>query len=335
MIFKRRIFLIETLEKSRPMLTIKEQIEHLKSKGVKFELINEDDSESYLSYNNNYFKIRAYRKNFPKRQAGERADTYIDLDFAMLKDLSAIDVKLKSVLLLMALDIEHFEKVKLLRFVSESEDDGYNIVSEYLLSLKAAEEDSENNYSPYSALMTEINRNKENEYLGGIIKKYNGNYPIWAFVEIIPFGSFISFVKFCGEYLGNKKLIDDFYLLRDVKRLRNAAAHNSCIIYNLLPNTAKHKSNYNVLRFFRKPEFCLSKAVMDGRMSNAAIRDIATLIYAHTAIVTSSETKKKQAALLKETVSRCYKHIDYYVSNDVIKTSFDFLKKIVDKAYEV
>ena len=65
----------------KPMLTPSELIEHLESKGVKFELINKEDAQKYLEENNNYFKLVSYRKNFPKYENGENCGKYINLDF--------------------------------------------------------------------------------------------------------------------------------------------------------------------------------------------------------------------------------------------------------------
>ena len=56
----------------KPMLTPSELIEHLETKGVKFELINRENAKKYLEENNNYFKLVSYRKNFPKYQNGEK-----------------------------------------------------------------------------------------------------------------------------------------------------------------------------------------------------------------------------------------------------------------------
>ena len=190
--------MVETPEKLKPQLTPKEQIEHLKKKGIKFNYISESDALDYLSQTNNYFKLRSYRKSFEKRIGGKIDGTYIDLDFAMLKDLAIIDMRLRYILLLMSLDIEHFEKVKLLKYISESTDDGYSIVNCYLAELKKTDDDASNDKKPYASLMNEIHRNKDSEYCGGIITKYDGNYPVWAFVEIIPFGSFINFLRFCA-----------------------------------------------------------------------------------------------------------------------------------------
>lgn len=68
---------------SKPLLDTDGQICHLISKGVKFEIITVEDARTYLANNNNYFKIRAYRKNFPKHPDGTLKGKYINLDFAM------------------------------------------------------------------------------------------------------------------------------------------------------------------------------------------------------------------------------------------------------------
>ena len=325
----------ETLKITKPQLNPKEQIEHLKKKGVKFNYISEEEALKYLSENNNYFKLRAYRKSFPKYTEGKNEGKYIDLDFAMLKDMAIIDMRLRYTLLLMSLDIEHFEKVQLLKYISESSDDGYNIVDCYLTDLKKTDDDASNDYKPYAALINEINRNKDSEYCGGIISKYNGHYPVWAFVEVISFGSFINFFYFCADYFKEKKFMDDHFLLKDVKRLRNVAAHNSCMIFDLNPRTTYHSTNYDVNKFLSEPKLSIPKKIRKRRMSNAATHDIITLIYAHVRVVQSDGVLSARGDELKAVIDRCYKHIDYYVNNNVISSSFDFWKKVIDKAYEV
>ena len=49
-----------------PFLTPREQIEHSISKGITFDNITEVEAEQYLVENNNYFKLRVFRKNFLK-----------------------------------------------------------------------------------------------------------------------------------------------------------------------------------------------------------------------------------------------------------------------------
>ena len=70
-------------------------------------------------------------------------------------------------------------------------------------------------------------------------------------------------------------------------------------------------------------------------MSNSAINDIVTLIYTHTRIVSSSGNLKAQGDKLKEVIDRCYKNFDYYERNELITSTFNFLKKVVDNAYKI
>lgn len=53
--------------KRKPKLTVEEQIEHLKSKGVTFELCDEGEASRILSEQDHYFRLAAYRVLFPKR----------------------------------------------------------------------------------------------------------------------------------------------------------------------------------------------------------------------------------------------------------------------------
>ena len=55
-------------------LTIDEQIEDLKKKGVTFEIMSEEEAKKFLRYNNYYFKLKSYGKittstTPPKRRA--------------------------------------------------------------------------------------------------------------------------------------------------------------------------------------------------------------------------------------------------------------------------
>lgn len=245
-----------------PKLTAAQQIEHLKGKGVKFERVSESDALEYLRTNNNYFKLRAYRKGFAKRNDG----TYIDLDFGYLKDLSIIDMLLRYCLLRMCLDIEHFEKVWLLRCFDESCEDGYGIVEDFIQAEKGTAE-------------TAFSHALRSTYCKDIHQKYGEEMPIWAFVEILSFGSFVKFYRFCADRFQNKEMQAEWYRLMTIKSIRNAAAHSNCIINDLSPNTSKHSADTAVMQLLSK--IGISKGIRKRKMSCEKLKQIATLFYVY------------------------------------------------------
>ena len=308
----------------KPKLNTEEQINHLKTKGVKFELISIEEAAAYLRDNNNYFKLRAYRKNFPKHPAGENEGKYINLDFAELKDLSIIDMRMRYVFIQMALDIEHFAKVKLIRAVVESNDDGYQIVEDYKEKLK--NDDLTNNTFRYQALQADLERNRNNPYCGGIIEKYDNCYPVWAFVEIIPLGTLINFYGYCAEKLKLKDMKDEFYLLKTIKELRNAAAHSNCIIHDMGNKDSKYNANYSMLRSLKG----ISKSTRDSQLGNERMRQMITLLYTHTVLVASEGVHIHASNNLHDLIERMFRHVDYYADNENILKAFEFFKKCVD-----
>ena len=312
-------------DKMRPMLTTEEQIKHLQSKGVTFDRISVEEAERYLDENNNYFKLRAYRKNFPKHSEGELAGQYINLDFAMLKDLSVIDKRLRYIVIQLALDVEHFAKVKLLKFIEQHDTDGYTVVSEYKRFL--LEKDVNDKKTYHANLLAEIERNRNNPYCGGIIEKYDPEYPVWAFVEIIPLGTFLHFYSYCAkEYYKSKDLEDDYYLLQTVKQIRNAAAHSNCILNDLSAYDGSLRANNGIHTKLN----AISKRIRRRQLGNIRMLQIVTLLYFHNRLVTSSGIKEHTKEQLIEFSQRLLRNKDYYEGNQTICASFDFLKKTID-----
>lgn len=310
-------------KETKPMLDANELIKHLEEKGVKFELTSKQEAQKYLKDNNNYFKLVSYRKNFPKYEKGQNIGKYIELDFKMLEDLSIIDMRLRKTMLSIVLDLEHYAKIKLLSKVERTTKDGYSLVEEYIQYLKDKNEKD--------FLESELNKNIKSTYWGGIVEKYQGEYPIWAFVEIIPFGRLIKFYMFVAEKFKDKDMIDEAYLLKNVRELRNACAHNNCILNNLAAGTSKYKTNYGILREISKIK--ISNTTVSKRMSNSRIQQIITLLYLNRKITTSEGILKYQAEILQNLKCRIEHHIHYYSKNTLIQSNFIFLNKIIDNWY--
>lgn len=205
----------------KPILTIEQQIEHLKQKGVAFELCSEEEAADYLRDKCNFFKLASYRKLFSKYEGGPRDGRYVDLDFGQLRLLAALDQELRHALLGMTLDIEHFQKVTLLREMEDRGEDGYAIVADYMASLTTANREYR---------LRELKMSGRSPYSSNLYAKYSGDMPAWAFLELTSFGTLIDFVRFCARRWDDRRLEASHYDLKRVKSVRNCAAHGSCLI---------------------------------------------------------------------------------------------------------
>ena len=197
----------------KPILTIEQQIEHLKQKGVAFELCSEEEAADYLRDKCNFFKLASYRKLFSKYEGGPRDGRYVDLDFGQLRLLAALDQELRHALLGMTLDIEHFQKVTLLREMEDRGEDGYAIVADYMASLTTANREYR---------LRELKMSGRSPYSSSLYAKYSGDMPAWAFLELTSFGTLIDFVRFCarrwGPQLRRARLVPDQLLRREGRR---------------------------------------------------------------------------------------------------------------------
>src|SRR5574344_417703 len=231
------------------MMKISDMVPYLKEKNIKFVECSDQDAEHYLKENNNYYNITSYKNNFSKYQCGELTGEYIDLDFAYLKDLSIIDYRTRLVLYKMIIDIEHYLKIRILNTIEEIvEEDGYNIVNLYM-------EKDFNDVKYPKRIHESIRKKVTNEYYQKIFSKYDlnkdtkiENIPIWEFLEIITFGELINFFDFFTKFynLDENKYI---FILREVNKLRNAMAHNSCVLSELDKKDNPYRADTLVINY--------------------------------------------------------------------------------------
>lgn len=309
----------------RPMLSIEGQIDHLKKKGVRFTITDESTAKEYLTEYNNYFKLRAYRKNYDKHPDGKHKGEYIKLEFAYLKDLAIIDMRLRYQIIRIALDIEHHAKLELLRKIGEHKENGYQIVQDYIDSLSKEQRE---------IYKGEIYRSKKSIYCGDVAEKYDGEYPVWAFIEIIPFGRLVDFYGFCARRFSDKQMRNNFFRLLTCKEIRNAAAHSNCVLNNLRSKTASHDTNADVTAELMRIEG-MNTNFRKNRMSSARIQQVVTLLYTHKTMVKSQGLKQSAAEELNTVAERMTRHRDYYQTNQIVQGSFDFLKQVIDKWFPV
>ena len=315
---------------TRPWLTPEEQVNHLKSKGVRFDLMSESDAVAYLSKNNNYFRLRSYRTGFSKVDDGPRKGQYTRLDFKMLVDLSIVDMLLRYEMLPMTLDIEHFAKVHLLERIEAAEEDGYEIVADFLASYDRINREG----AVSNATKDEIRKGLSSPYVAGIIGKYPSfDFPVWAFLELITFGTFIYFYKFCAERFDDKVMRDRFYILQNVKSLRNACAHNNCILNEMAGGKSMFRPQNSVSRAVGQIA-SIGQSQRKSKLSNDRLQQVATTLYVHS-LVASEGVHKNRSISLHKFVERMNRHVDYYDGNYQVSSGFDFITKLVDSWFPI
>lgn len=309
---------IAKIEPSRkPKLNFEEQIAYLRDvKGVKFELITEEKAVEFLKNNTYLFKIKAYGKNFPKHTDGK----YQNLDFAHLIELSTLDMYLREHIIKMTLNIEHYLKVQILRDAAENEAvDGYEIVKEFI-KMKPT-------------LIDTLSEKSENSYCKDLIGKRNGNYSLWDIVEILSFGDFIALYEFYyAKYkCSSKCMINN---LKPVQWLRNAAAHNNCIINNLSSNNQTVTQNRCISLYIIKNCPSIKPKTREKKLKVKPVHDFIVTLYVFNMVVTSEKVKYHTMKDLKKFFDdRMKKNSTYFKNNPILLTNYEFAKIIVDHFY--
>lgn len=320
----------------RPMMYIDEMIPYLKTKNIKFEIVSEEEARKYLRDNNNYYNVTAYKHNFERYfMDGEFVDKFIDLDFAYLKDLSIIDMRTRLVLFKMIIDIEHYLKIRILNLIENiDQEDGYRIVNKYL--------DNDFNDEKFpKKVHNSIFKKVGSEYYQKIFSKYDmdkdrklENIPIWEFLEIITFGELTNFYEFFSKEYELKSETRNVFILREIVKLRNAVAHNSCVLSELDKKDNKYSPDYKIINYLNS---CgIRKETRDNKLSNSRIKQITYTLYMFNEIVTSDGVKEN----IKEDINnlfygRIIVHKEYYNNNELLKSIYLYFDKIIRKNYSV
>lgn len=306
---------------SKRKLSIDEQINHMKNKkGIQFNIVNEQEARAFLTNNTYYFKIKSYAKNYEKYTEGENAGKYINLEFAYLKELSTLDMYFRGIILKMSLNIEHYLKTQLLRDCSRNKrENGYDIVNEL--------------FSKDSRIKDNIDRKRSgNSACSDLVKKYNDNFAIWNIVEVLSFGDFTRLYQLYYKKYKTKGSMERY--LWSVSFLRNAAAHNNCLLNSLrIPYSKKITPNKKVMNFISKIDG-ISREARKNKMKNPVIHDFVVTLFVFNNIVTSNGIKKNTMQELKDLVdNRFVKNKDFFKKNQLIISYYDFIKKIIDYFY--
>ncbi len=325
----------EKISELKPMMRIDELVPYLKSKNIKFEKISEKDAEEYLRNNNNYYNLTSYKNNFLKypSPAGEYEGLYQDLDFAYLKDMAIIDYRVRLLFFKIIIDIEHYLKIRILNIIENiEEENGYKVVNMYL------EKDFNNERFP-KKVHNSIFKKVGSEYYNKIFSKYDmdknqqlENIPVWEFLEIITFGELVNFYEFFSKEYNLENELKNIFILREVVKLRNAVAHNSCVLSELDKKDNLHRADTLIINYLRECE--VGKETRNNKLSNSRIRQMTYALYMFNEIVTSMGIKKNVTEDINELFfGRIIYHKEYYNNNGLLKSVYTYFYKIIKKYY--
>jgi abortive infection bacteriophage resistance protein len=225
----------------KPMLTVDQQIAHLEDKGVTFKLLTEEDARKYLSEKNNFLRVASYRECFDKQMQGEDAGKYLNLDFAYLADLASIDREVRETFLRLTLDIEHFAKVRLISIISNmNNEDGYGIVTEFLASLPTRYKNS-----LASDLRARSSAQSGDLYSGSLIAKHQETMPVWVLPEVMSFGMFLSFYRFCALRWNDQQVVVTLYACWTIVQSEDASRRAAGALQRLRARLFEHRRYYS------------------------------------------------------------------------------------------
>lgn len=144
----------------------------------------------------------------------------------------------------------------------------------------------------------------------------------------MSFGDFIRFYNFYYDKHGKDNPLKD--IMFPVKCLRNAAAHNNCVLNSL--KRADHKdfsANKKVNSYVAKIK-SITASSRRNCMAVPALHDFAALLMVYIEIVGSRAALEHTVRDLNEFLERFHRHADYYTSNTDITKTYNFFQKLID-----
>lgn len=148
-------------------------------------------------------------------------------------------------------------------------------------------------------------------------------------MEVLSFGRFIDLYQLYYQKYPSKEHFSSY--LWSLKFLRNAAAHNNCLLNSL-------KAPYNItLHKNRDIQFQVSKIKSiseksrDTWMQNPVIHDFVILVYVYLNVVKSEGIKQNGIRQLKWLFEeKMPRHKEYFDKNLSIKECYHFTHKVVN-----
>lgn len=300
-------------------------------KGICFEAMCEEEAVKYLKQRNNYMRTAAYRKNYEKHRTGKQKGKYIQLDFKDLVVLSAIDKELRVKLLEMCIDVEHAIQVHLLQELEHNdEEDGYQIVADFLQE------------NPH--IQENILRARNGVYTKKLFKKYfqieqvgmshgyplwrisSIDCPVWVLLELLTFGDLLKFFDYYRQRFPQKTQIPR-NLLNMVKSLRNACAHNNCLLVSLAPDRKTRPPR--ILSQYASQVLDISTGERAKKLSNRPLLEMTCLSYVYHQLVSDEAKQRMQEEWERIADDWLRPMLPMFEKNSLVYTSLGYILKLI------
>lgn len=295
-------------------LTVPEIISYCKETlGITFNLKSEEEAAVFLAKHNYFFRLKQYADFGEKTKSGK----FINVDFGQMVELSTVDMFLRKLILKMTLDFEHYLKVKIINDSQENPgDDGYSVVENFLET-----------HNRVRHLIENLN-NSSNFYNRQVFDKYKEKTSVWSIVEMLGFSDFIDFYAHYYQYFHQKCEYTPHF--DSVRRLRNAAAHNTCMISNLKPQSW-FKSDIEINFELLGANLEVGNGVISSCLKVPVLNDFAVMLSNYVKLISSPKIKEKTLEEMQDFFNgRMILHKDYFENVNEIKNAYHFAKDVLD-----
>lgn len=295
-------------------LTVPEIISYCKETlGITFNLKSEEEAAVFLAKHNYFFRLKQYADFGEKTKSGK----FTNVDFGQMVELSTVDMFLRKLILKMTLDFEHYLKVKIINDSQENPaDDGYAVVENFLET-----------HNRVRHLIENLN-NSSNFYNRQVFDKYKEKTSVWSIVEMLGFSDFIDFYAHYYQFFHLKCEYTPHF--DSVRRLRNAAAHNTCMISNLKPQSW-FKSDIEINFELLGANLEVGNGVISSCLKVPVLNDFAVMLSNYVKLISSPKIKEKTLEEMQDFFNgRMILHKDYFENVNEIKNAYHFAKDVLD-----
>lgn len=299
-----------------PKLTPPQIIDYCKNTlGLTFNIMDEERAKTFVAKQNYFFRLEQYLGICPEANK-TRSGKYTGLDFGHLVEMSTIDMYLRKILFKLTIDLEHYLKVKLVGDCQDNPaDDGYEVVAAFL----------EKNPKVRSSIQT---GSKLIGYYERPMFRYTKAPAVWNFVEMVDFNDFSNFYSFYYDYFkkdgGWTKQFDA------VRKLRNAAAHNSCILCSFKP-VPNFVGDYETTLELLDGNIGIIPGTISKMMRVPFLNDFAVLLSVYRKMATHPAVLENTLNEVKEFLDgRVVRHKEYFDGFTEVKNAYRFAKGVVE-----